>query len=50
MPVDAAASTGVERIVYLSFIGAAPRANFTSAWDHWHTEKHIRATGVRFTF
>jgi NAD(P)H dehydrogenase (quinone) len=48
--VDAAVAAGVERIVYLSFIGAAPEATFTFARDHWHTEEHVRATGVRHTF
>src|SRR5213080_1228271 len=33
--VDAAASAGVRRIVYLSFYGAAPDATFTLARDHW---------------
>ena len=48
--VDAAAASGVERIVYLSFLGAAPDATFTFARDHWQTEEHIRASGLRFTF
>lgn len=48
--VDAAVAAGVERIVYLSFVGAGPNATFTFARDHWHTEEYIRATGVRFTF
>ena len=49
--VDAAAVvSGVERIVYLSFLGAAPEATFTFARDHWHTEEHVRATGLRHTF
>jgi uncharacterized protein YbjT (DUF2867 family) len=48
--VDAAVAAGVERIVYLSFIGAAPGATFTFARDHWHTEEHMHATGVRHTF
>jgi NAD(P)H dehydrogenase (quinone) len=49
--VDAAAvASGVERIVYLSFLGAAPEATFTFARDHWHTEEHVRATGLRHTF
>ena len=47
MPPSAA---GVRRIVYLSFLGAAPDATFTLARDHWATEEHIRATGVSFTF
>lgn len=48
--VDAAVRAGVERIVYLSFLGASANATFTLARDHWHTEEHIRATGVKWTF
>ncbi|MFE7468783.1 NAD(P)H-binding protein [Streptomyces sp. NPDC057499] len=48
--VDAAVAVGVERIVYVSFLGAAPDATFTFARDHWHTEAHIRAADVRHTF
>lgn len=48
--VDAAVAAGVGRIVYLSFINAAPDATFTFARDHWHTEQHVRASGVRHTF
>ncbi|HEY8450784.1 MAG: NAD(P)H-binding protein [Micromonosporaceae bacterium] len=48
--VDAAVDAGVERIVYLSFLGASAEATFTFARDHFHTEQHIRATGVPFTF
>ncbi|WP_433413371.1 SDR family oxidoreductase [Microtetraspora malaysiensis] len=48
--VDAALNAGVSRIVYVSFLGAAPDATFTFARDHWHTEQHIRESGVRFTF
>ncbi|MGY5029709.1 NAD(P)H-binding protein [Streptomyces sp. 900116325] len=48
--VDAAVAAHVERIVYVSFLGAAPDATFTFARDHWHTEAHIRVSGVRHTF
>lgn len=48
--VDAAASAGVEHLVYTSFYGAAPDATFTLARDHWATEEHIRASGLRSTF
>ncbi|MEU8506945.1 NAD(P)H-binding protein [Streptomyces brevispora] len=48
--VDAAVAAGVERIVYVSFLGAAPDATFTFARDHWDTEAHIRVSGVRHTF
>ena len=48
--VDAAVAAGVGRIVYLSFLGAAPDSTFTLARHHWATEEHIRAAGVAFTF
>lgn len=48
--IDAAVAAGVQRIVYTSFAGAAPGATFTFARDHWHTEQHLRAAGVDFTF
>jgi NAD(P)H dehydrogenase (quinone) len=48
--VDAAVDAGVERIVYTSFVGAAPHATFTFARDHFHTERHIESTGVAHTF
>jgi uncharacterized protein YbjT (DUF2867 family) len=48
--VDAAVGAGVERIVYLSFLAAAPDSTFTLARDHWATEQHIIDTGVRHTF
>lgn len=48
--VDAALAAGVERIVYLSFLGAAADSTFTLARHHWATEEHIRAAGVPFTF
>lgn len=48
--VDAAVDAGVERVVYLSFLGAAPDATFTLARQHHATEEHIRSKGVAFTF
>jgi NAD(P)H dehydrogenase (quinone) len=48
--VDAAAAAGVEHLVYVSFLGAAPEATFTLARDHWATEQHVRARGLRATF
>ncbi|MFI1581611.1 NAD(P)H-binding protein [Embleya sp. NPDC020630] len=48
--VDAAVAAGVHRIVYVSFLSAAPDATFTFARDHWHTEQHIRDSGLRHTF
>ncbi|WP_405621275.1 SDR family oxidoreductase [Streptomyces sp. NBC_01508] len=48
--VDAAVEAGAGHLVYVSFCGAAPAATFTLARDHWHTERHIRASGLPFTF
>ncbi|WP_330186251.1 NAD(P)H-binding protein [Dactylosporangium sp. AC04546] len=48
--VDAAVRAGVERIVYLSFYGAAADCTFTFGRDHWHTEEHIKRSGLRWTF
>lgn len=48
--VAAATAAGVERIVYTSFLGAAPDATFTLARDHAATEAAIREAGVAFTF
>jgi NAD(P)H dehydrogenase (quinone) len=47
--VSAAASAGVRRIVYTSFLGAAPDAVFTLARQHAATEDAIHATGLRAT-
>jgi NAD(P)H dehydrogenase (quinone) len=48
--VDAAVAAGVERLVYTSFLGAAPDCTFTFGRDHWYAEEHIRASGLRWTF
>ncbi|MGY1707529.1 NmrA family NAD(P)-binding protein [Geodermatophilus sp. SYSU D00697] len=48
--VGAAAAAGVQRIVYTSFLGAAPDAVFTLARQHATTEDAIAATGLRATF
>jgi NAD(P)H dehydrogenase (quinone) len=48
--VDAALAAGVQRIVYTSFLACSADATFTFARDHWHTEEHLRQTGVRHTF
>ncbi|GAA1722750.1 SDR family oxidoreductase [Isoptericola hypogeus] len=45
--IDAAVAAGVERLVYTSFVGAAPDATFTFARDHWHTEQHLAAVAER---
>src|SRR3954453_1702817 len=48
--VDAAADAGVERVVYLSFVGASAENTFTLGRHHWATEQHIRASGLDWTF
>jgi NAD(P)H dehydrogenase (quinone) len=48
--IAAAVATGVERIVYFSFVNAAPDSTFTYARDHFRTERLIRESGVRHTF
>ena len=48
--VDAVASAGVERLVYLSFLQASPESTFKLGRQHYATEQHIRESGVAFTF
>jgi len=47
--VDAVAAAGVRRVVYTSFLGAAPNATFTYARDHALTERAIVDAGLRLT-
>lgn len=47
--LDAALDAGVRRVVYLSFLNAAPDSTFTFARDHAHTEDHVRASGAELT-
>src|SRR6186997_145387 len=47
--VDAAVAAGVGRIVYTSFVGAAPDATFVLARHHWLTEERLRERGVPHT-
>jgi NAD(P)H dehydrogenase (quinone) len=48
--VDAAAVAGIGRVVYTSFLAAAPDTTFTFGRDHFHTEEYIRASGMGHTF
>ena len=48
--VDAAADAGVRRVVYTSFLAAAPDATFILGRHHWATEERIRERGLTFTF
>jgi uncharacterized protein YbjT (DUF2867 family) len=48
--VDAAKAAGVQRIVYLSWFHAAPDVAFTFGRHHFHTEEHIKASGLSHAF
>ncbi|NEM91511.1 SDR family oxidoreductase [Galbitalea soli] len=48
--VRAAATAGVRRIVYISFLGATATSTFTLGRQHFFTERAIRDTGLAFTF
>jgi NAD(P)H dehydrogenase (quinone) len=48
--VEAFKAAGVRRIVYTSFLAAAPEASFTYARDHYRTEELIKDAGLDFTF
>lgn len=47
--VEAAVDAGVARVVYTSFVGAAPDAVFTFARDHAATERALRTSGMEVT-
>lgn len=48
--IEAAAASGVQHLVYTSFLGASEEATFTLARDHWSTEEYIRDSGMSYTF
>jgi NAD(P)H dehydrogenase (quinone) len=48
--VAAAKAAGVERIVYLSWFHASPGTAFTFGQHHFHTEEHIKASGLSYAF
>ena len=47
--IDAAARAGVGHIVYTSFSGASPDADFTLGRDHADAEQAIKASGMAYT-
>jgi uncharacterized protein YbjT (DUF2867 family) len=47
--IEGARLAGVERIVYTSFMGAAPGATFPYARDHGATEQAVREAGIGLT-
>ena len=47
--LEGARLAGIERIVYTSFMGAAPNATFPFARDHSDTEQAVREAGISLT-
>jgi uncharacterized protein YbjT (DUF2867 family) len=47
--VEAAAAAGVERLVYLSFVGAQ-ESSFTLGREHGATEEIVKTAGMAYTF
>lgn len=47
--IEGARLAGVERIVYTSFMGAAPGSTFHFARDHFRTEVAVRNAGISLT-
>lgn len=47
--VRAGTAVGVDRVLYVSLIGAAPAAIYRNARDHWLTEQFLAGAGVRHT-
>ncbi|MGP3942734.1 MULTISPECIES: NAD(P)H-binding protein [Streptomyces] len=47
--VEAGMAVGVERVLYVSLLGAAPTATYRNARDHWLTEQFLAGAGVRHT-
>ncbi|MFN2459892.1 MAG: NAD(P)H-binding protein [Candidatus Velthaea sp.] len=47
--IDAAARARTPHVVYLSFQNASPASKFPMGRDHFMTEQHLRASGLRYT-
>lgn len=47
--VEAATGAGVQRVIYVSLLGAAPDATYRNARDHWLTERYLASADVRHT-
>jgi NAD(P)H dehydrogenase (quinone) len=47
--IDAASAAGVERLVYVSALGARPNATYTAARRHFEAEQRARSTGMPST-
>ncbi|WP_369221349.1 NAD(P)H-binding protein [Streptomyces sp. R39] len=47
--VEAAIAVGVDRVLYVSLVGAAPTATYLNARDQWLTEQFLTGAGIRHT-
>ena len=47
--VEAAKAAGVERVLYVSLVGASPTATYLNARDQWMTEQYLAGAGIRHT-
>jgi NAD(P)H dehydrogenase (quinone) len=47
--VEAAIAVGVQRVLYVSLLSAAPTATYLNARDHWMTEQFLAGAGIRHT-
>ncbi|GED83185.1 NAD(P)H-binding protein [Streptomyces sp. 6-11-2] len=47
--VEAAMAVGVNRVLYVSLVGAAPTATYLNARDQWLTERFLAGAGIRHT-
>ncbi|MFF2995436.1 NAD(P)H-binding protein [Streptomyces sp. NPDC057950] len=47
--VEAAIAVGVDRVLYVSLVGASPTATYLNARDQWLTERFLAGAGIRHT-
>lgn len=47
--VQAGRAVGINRVLYVSLLGASPTATYRNARDHWLTEQFLAGSGVRHT-
>ncbi|MFG1958990.1 NAD(P)H-binding protein [Nonomuraea sp. NPDC049028] len=47
--VEAAIAVGVNRVLYVSLVGASPIATYVNARDQWLTEQFLAGAGIRHT-
>ncbi|MEV5778898.1 NAD(P)H-binding protein [Streptomyces antimycoticus] len=47
--VEAAIAVGVDRVLYVSLVSAAPTATYLNARDQWLTEQFLAGAGIRHT-